>query len=225
MSPDEVLQNIYLFSAMGEPQLARIRQAMRRLSLSDGEHLFEWGEQAKRFYFVSSGQMLLKRISPDGDEKVIEIVRPGQTFAEAVMFMESRTYPVTAVAHGKTALLGFDNQTFIDLLRDSPDTCFRLMADMAMRLRKWVNEVESLTLKNATARTISYLLYQLPEGATSPATASLSTPKHVIASRLSIKPETFSRILHDLSEEGLISVDGASVHIHNIKELSRHSQF
>lgn len=219
------LKDVYLFAALGEPQLARVRQNARRITLGEGEHLFEWGQEARKFYFLVTGQIFLKRISPQGDEKVIEIVRSGQTFAEAVMFMEQRTYPVTAVAHNKTELLAFDNQMYMEMLKESPESCFRLMGDMAMRLRKWVNEVENLTLRSATARIINFLLYQLPEGATSPTTTTLPAPKHVIASRLSVKPETFSRILHDLTEARLISVTGATVTIHNIKDLSRHGQF
>lgn len=216
---EPLLRRSPLFSALDEQQLAQVRQTLRHIALAENETLFVHQQQADRFFMLLSGQIKLFRISPNGDEKVVELVQPGQTFAEAVMFMESHRYPVSATAIVPSELLSVDSHTFLNQLRQSTETCFRLMANMSMRLRARLREIDDLTLQNATFRLVSFLVHQLPKDASGNTTIQLQTPKSVIASRLSIKPETFSRILHGLCKDGIIEVDRSTVHVHDIERL------
>ncbi|MBZ0070511.1 MAG: Crp/Fnr family transcriptional regulator [Thiohalobacteraceae bacterium] len=213
------LGRTYLFAALNEQQLKTVMETMQEVNIEEGRMLFEHGQPADRFYLLLEGQIKLYRLSEDGDEKVIEIVRPGETFAEAVTFMSGKFYPVNADALVKSRLLAFPNATFHELLSNSVDTCFRLMADMSQRLHRRLNEIDSLTLHNATYRLVSFLLAELPEGVVASQEIVLTTPKHVIASRLSIKPETFSRILTKLSRDGLIVVRGNSIVLEDLPRL------
>ena len=188
-------------------------------SLAEGEQLFGQGQACDYFYLLRSGCIKLCRFSPTGHEKVIDIVLPGQTFAEAIMFMERQTYPVTSVSVGASEVIVFRNSTFREIVRESTDTAFQLLGDMSRRLRMQLNEINALTLQNATLRFINYLLQQLPERSQGTATIALAAPKNVIASRLSIQPESFSRILRNLQKNGLISVEGTRVHISDVGRL------
>lgn len=209
----------HLFASLGDEQLARIVDSAHVQSLAEGEHLFGQGQPCEYFYLLRSGCIKLCRFSPDGHEKVIDIVMPGQTFAEAIMFMERQTYPVTSVSVGASEIIAFRNGTFREIVRESADTAFQLLGDMSRRLRKQLNEINALTLQNATLRFINYLLQQLPEGSQGTATIALAAPKNVIASRLSIQPESFSRILRHLQKDGLIGVEGTCVHIGDVERL------
>lgn len=221
---DAELRRNYLFSGLDEEQIAKVRQSMRTLHLEEGERLFDFGIHADRFFLVHSGQMKLFRLSVDGVEKVIEIIQAGQTFAEAVMFMERQNYPVSAEAIAASEVYSFDSRGFLQVLRESTDTCFHLLADMSMRLHMRLNEIDHLTLQNATYRMINYLSQQIPEGGTTNVTIELNAPKSIIASRLSIQPETFSRILSNLQKEGIISVHGKQVEIHETRKLQEYVQ-
>ena len=221
---DAELRRNYLFSGLDETQIAKVKQSMRMLQLEEGERLFDHGIHAERFFMVRSGQMKLFRLSLDGVEKVIEIIQPGQTFAEAVMFMERQNYPVSAEALAASEVYSFDSRSFMQVLRESTDTCFRLMADMSMRLHMRLNEIDHLTLQNATYRMINYLSQQIPDGSTAKIAIELNAPKSIIASRLSIQPETFSRILSNLQKEGVISVHGKQVEIHDVRKLREYGQ-
>lgn len=221
---DNDLHRIYLFAELNDQQLAKMRQGMRTVRLRADERLFDHGQHADRFFFVHTGQIKLFRLSLGGVEKVIEIVRPGQTFAEAVMFMKRQNFPVNAEAIEDSEIWSFENRCFLQLLRESSDTSFRLMADMSQRLHSRLNEIDHLTLQNATYRLISYLLHEIDEKTQTTADIHLGTPKSIIASRLSIQPETFSRILHNLSKEGLISVKGKVIHVHDTRRLREYGQ-
>ncbi len=204
------LRRALLLSRLSDEQLARVARHATPVRLDEGQMLFRQGDPAERFYLVISGHLRLFRLSPEGAEKVIEIVTPGETFAEALMFLDAPRYPVCAAALGPVELLSMDNRDFTRMLRESFDTCFILLGVLSQRLRSLVCEVDNLTLHSATSRFACYLLAKRPvEGQI----LHLDARKGVIASRLSIKPETFSRIEKDLSERGIIRVQGRHVSI------------
>ena len=209
---DAELRRVYLFNALDAAQLKRVRRAMRALHLAEGERLFDHGQPADRFFLVHTGRIKLYRVSFEGAEKVIEIVPHGHTFAEAVMFMEHQSYPVSAGALAPSVLYSFDNKAFQQLLRDSVDTCFRLLGDMSMRLHARINEINALTLQNATLRLVGYLVREL-EAAGGTGTVELPAAKNVVASCLSVQPETLSRIFHNLGGDGIIRVEGKRIYI------------
>ncbi len=204
------LRRALLLSRLSDEQLTRVARHAIFVRLDEGQMLFRQGDPAERFYLVISGHLRLFRLSPEGAEKVIEIAAPGETFAEALMFLDAPRYPVCAAALGPVELLSLDTRDFTRMLRESFDTCFILLGVLSQRLRSLVCEVDNLTLHSATSRFACYLLAKRPvEGQI----LHLDARKGVIASRLSIKPETFSRIEKDLSERGIIRVQGRHVSI------------
>ncbi|HHB92484.1 MAG TPA: Crp/Fnr family transcriptional regulator [Thioploca sp.] len=219
---NQELRQIYLFAKLNEQQIEQIKKDVRLIKLDGGEFLFKHGQTAKRFFLLREGHIKLLRSSLGGDEKVFEVISPGQTFAEAMIFMPDSSYPVTAQAISKCSVLSFESKTFANILKESPDTCFSLISHMSQRLHMWINEIDQLTLQSATYRLINYLLYQVPEGCNYYKIEFL-IPKHVIASRLSIQPETFSRILNSLNKAELIRVDARTIYIDNVDRLRLYS--
>ncbi len=208
----------HLFSALDDAQLQQVLRSSHRIDLDDGQSLFETGDPAQRFFLVTKGQIKLFRLSAEGKEKVIDIIQRGNTFAEALMFLEQGGYPVSASALGAARVISFDNHQFLSLLRESTETCFRLMGTMSQRLRGLIKEIDDLTLQSATARMAAMLLQHRADAGQE--CFSLHAPKGVLASRLSVKPETFSRILHNLSADGIIEVKGQEVRVQDEERLT-----
>lgn len=217
-------EKIPILSSLSEEQLERLRKSARRVSLKEGELLHHQGDVAEYFYYLVTGRMKLFRLSQDGEEKVIEIINQGQIYAEAVMFMEGATYPVNGSALVDTEVIGFEFKAFLNILKESPQTSFKLLGAMSQRLHLMLAEVDKLTLQNATYRLVSWLLRQLLEE-NQQSEVSLTTSKQVLASRLSIKPETLSRLLQNLSKKGLISVQAKSIRIHDPEQLKEFINF
>ena len=208
----EVLTTSHLFSALEETQLERVRRHSHITDMVEGESLFFQGDNATSFYLVLSGRIKLYRVSPEGKEKVVEIIEAGATFAEALMFMDRPHYPVTATAIAPSRVIAINAREFKAMLRESIDSCFLLMGNMSFRLRSLIREIDALSLDTGTVRTVAYLLHQAPADTDH---FELKVAKSVIASRLSVKPETFSRILKSLHERGIVSIDGRNVTIHD----------
>ncbi len=210
---DAELRRLPLFAELDDGQLARMRDSRRTLSAGAGETLFHMGEVSRHFYYVDTGTVKLFRISPAGQEKIVEIIRAGQTFAEAVMFFERPLYPVNAEALEPTTLTAFDSAVFMSMLRESTDTCIRMLGTLSMRLHHRVNEIDALSLQNATLRVVHFLIERLAESHADANVIELEAAKKIIAARLSIQPETFSRVLHALTDAGAIHVDGRRIEV------------
>jgi len=215
----DILRQNILFSGLGKEQFARVVASSKTVQLKEGELLFEQKQAANYFYLLETGDIKLFRLSPDGGEKVIELIRAGQTFAEAVMFMHGSIYPVNAQAITDSRLIRIEMAMFRDLLEHSPQTSLKILGYMSRRLHGLVQEIDQLSLQNAKMRVIQFLLQELPSDAVPPCQLKWDTPKTVIASRLSVRPETFSRILKQLIQEHLIKVEGKNIEILDIDGL------
>lgn len=207
-----------LFGRLSEEQLERVERLAKRLSLKEGDSLFDQGDDADRFYLVTKGHIKLFRLAPDGNEKVIEVVDPGHTFAEALMFLDQPRYPVCAQALGASEVISINAGDFLEMLRNSIDMCLLLLGDMSFRLRGLIREIDDLSLHSATCRVAAYLYTHKPE---SSAEFDLEIPKHVLASRLSVKPETFSRIIKSLKARGVLEIKGSKVMVNDLEALEQ----
>lgn len=215
------MRECVLFKDLDEAQFVRLVACARVHDIDAGATLFEQSQPAHHLYQLTSGQIKLSLLSIDGDEKVIDIISPPQPFAEAVIFGERRRYPVNAVALLPSQAVAIEGRVFLQLLRESVDACFDIMARMSIRLHWLVDEVDRLTLHNATYRVITYLLDEVPENTEISAELCLTAPKNVVASRLSIKPETFSRTLKRLTEKKMIEVSEEYIVLRDIPRMRR----
>ena len=216
----ESLRSHYLFAGLDGDDFERLAERVSVVSMEKGSILFHRGDNAEFFYFIESGLIELSLISPTGDKKTLEVIGPGRTFGEAVAFMRGHKYPVTAEALESSVLCRIPNNPYVELVRSDSDASMRLLADLSKHLHDRVREIENLTILNARTRLTSYLVDHLVgEPVDDQATARLDLPRHVIASRLSIQPETLSRLLRHLADEGLISIDDRVVFIHSLSRL------
>lgn len=213
------LKGGYLLAALSQPEFEEVLAHARARTLVPGERLFDQGDPCTHFFFVLSGIVKLCRVAPSGEEKVMDLVRPGNFFAEAAMFMGGR-YPINARALEATRLVALDSRHFVGLVRANSDLCLRLLSKMSQRMHGLINEIDNLTLHSGAQRVIGYLLEQLPEGV-APPSVRLMVPKHVIASRLGIQPETLSRVLAKLRGQQLIDVRDDMIVLNDVDALRR----
>lgn len=217
--PETELRQHYLFNDIEQSLLDELLQRVRVIQLSAGDKLFSQEETAEYFYYVQQGQIKLSRVSQSGQEKVIEVITSGQFFAEAVMFMQRKKYPVDAEALVDSVVYSISNQTYRGILEQSTQYCFRLLGDLSARLHTQLQEIDHLSQQNATYRLVRYLINQLPPDCDNRYDLKLPIPKQVLASKLSIKPESFSRLLAILSGKGVITVSRDHIVINDVERL------
>ena len=215
----EGMQRHYLFSGLDQEDFEALIQHVTAVKLEKGEILFHRGDKAEYFYFVDAGQLELNLIAPTGQRKVLEVVGPDRTFAEAVAFIREHRYPVTCEALSDSVVCRIPNQAYLDLIYRNPDACMRLLSDLSRHLHARVREIERLTVQNARDRLVSYLLEHVVETNDDEATIRVELPRHVIASRLSITPETLSRLLRTFVEERILTIEDRVIFVHSLSRL------
>ena len=214
------LANVPLFKELASDELDRIAANTQQVRAARAEVLFRRGDPALGFHIIVFGQVKLAFTSPRGDEKVVDLIGPGQSFGEAVMFME-RPHVVTAQTLSDSLLLYIAREIVFQELEHDPRFVRRIIAGLSSRLHRLMSDLESDSLHSGTQRIIGYLLRDSEDNPESKNAleVTLSANKGVIASRLSLTQEHFSRILHDLSARGLIEVHGRSIYIPDVAKL------
>ena len=216
---EEFLRNLPLFRDLSADEVERIAASTSQVRLPTGSILFRKGDPCTGFHVIVYGQVKLAFGASDGSEKVVEILGPGQSFGEAVMFLD-RPYVVFAETLADSLLLHVGKSVIFQELEHSQDFSRRMLGGLAQRLHRIVSDLEGYSLKSGTQRVIGYLLRDVAAGQTGrTAEVTLPATKSVIASRLSITREHFSRILHELSDAGLIKVSGRHIRFVDLDRL------
>ena len=215
----ETIRGHYLFSGLTDSEFDGLAAEVLVETFDKGEILFHRGDRADAFFFVESGQVELSLISRDGQKKIVEVIPHGRTFAEAIIFMAEAKFPVSAEALSNSVVYRIPNDAYRNLLQDNSDACTRLLSDVCYHLHQRVREIERLTIQNASSRLASYLIDHIVETNDDEATVRLDLPRHVVASRLSVTPETLSRLLKAMSDDGILTVDDRLVFVHSLARL------
>jgi CRP/FNR family transcriptional regulator, dissimilatory nitrate respiration regulator len=218
---EALLSRVPLFNGLEADEIARIARGTREINALRGDILFHKGDSPTGFYLIVYGQVKLAFTSSQGGEKVVDLLSQGQTFGEAVMFMD-KPCMVYAQALSDSQLLHISKNVIIEELERDPKLGRKMIAGLSMRLHHMLTDVESYSLHSGRQRIIGYLLRDKVNSDANSLTVTLPTNKGVIASRLNLTQEHFSRILHDLSAKGLIVVEGRKIGIPDVEKLRCH---
>jgi CRP-like cAMP-binding protein len=214
-----LLANLPLFKEASAEEIDRIAQGTHSIHASRGETLFRQGDTFEGFHLVVYGRVKLSFISPQGADKVVEIIGPSMSFGEAVMFLEL-PYVVYAQTLADSLLLHVSKTVVFSELEHNAKFARKMLGGLSRRLHSIISDVEAYSMHSGAQRVIGYLLRDAKQAAgNGPADVILSTPKGVIASRLNLTPQHFSRILNDLKQAGLVSVDGRTIRIGDVERL------
>jgi CRP-like cAMP-binding protein len=213
----DVVTRAPLFKAMG-PNISRTMIGDRLpKTYARGETIFEQGEPADGFFCVLEGWTKLYRLREDGEEVVVAIFSAGETLAEVAMFLGGR-YPASCEAVSPSRVLKIDAASLRRAVLAEPQLAFDMLAAASLRLRQLVDEIEQLKARSAPQRIADFFVRQA-DSASGPARIALPYEKALIASRLGMKPESFSRALGKLAELGVV-VERESVYIPDVAKLA-----
>ena len=198
-----------MFAGVTEDDLDELLRVARSRDGEKGELLFNEGDPANGFYVLASGKIKIYKLSPEGKERILHIVHPVATFAEAAIFADG-LYPAYAEPLEKSSLIFFPKKEFLALLQDQGRIAINMIAGLSRFLRQFATQVEELTFKDVPARLARYLLDLT--GATG-GEVTLPISKSQLASNLGTVSETLSRTLRKLSDDDMIRVQGKTIEI------------
>ncbi len=209
MDTNTVINNMGLFEGLSEDGVAKLARVAVPLKMGKGRAIFEEGQPAKGFYAIGAGRVKIYKTSPSGREQILHLMGAGEVFAEVALF-SGREYPASALAMEDSELLFFPKNTFGKLLADDPDLAMNMLALLSLRLQAFTVQVENLSLREVPGRLSAHLLLLAGEDKE---IVRLDLPKGQLAALLGTIPETLSRVLRKMDEEGFIQSDGASIRL------------
>ncbi len=216
----QTLSEFFMFRELNTEQIARIAEHSQIIDFPKGTSVFNRGDAAVGLYILLEGQLKLGVTSPQGTEKIISIVSPGDSFGEAILFLE-RQFPVYAQAIMDSQVLVVPKNLIFSMLDNDAMFARKMLAGLSVRMHQLVQDIEMLSLQSCTQRFIGYLL-QISADAPDATNITLPASKTTIASLLNLTPETLSRTLAKLQQLGLIEVNGKDVTITDVKKLRKY---
>lgn len=202
---EELLSHLKVFECMSSEVRRDLAVASVRLRYQKNEMIFHRGDQALGLYVVVVGRVKISIPSPQR-EKVIEFIDPGQAFGEAVMFLD-HPYLINAQALSDCLLVWIDKRSIEKAMERDPVFCMHLLKGLSHRFETLLKDIEVVNLQTAIERVTGYLLTQPRDDED---TIHLFNKK-MVASKLGLTPETFSRALNQLIQNDAISVHGAKI--------------
>jgi len=201
----DILGRLPLFRQVAAAQLRKLaRRAELRRAAKDSL-LYKRGDPASGCYVLVRGLIKLSLRAPAGAEKVLRLVGPGETFGESMLF-DARPQPVDAFVLADSELVFIPAQALTDMLDRDRAFARAMLTALSQRIHTLIADIAAYSLSSGTQRIAAFLHSLADPAAPAPARVRLPANKTVIASRLGITKETFSRLLHELIAEGLVEV-------------------
>lgn len=224
LAPEEsaacVLAALPLFDGLGAEVLERLARHSQLLRFARGDTVLHCGQALEGLPVVVSGHVKLHAISSSGQEKVIGLVGAGRSFCEATLFGEQPCV-LNATALERSVVLMVSRPALLEEIGRTPSLSLRLLSGMSEQVNDLLDDVQSYALHSGTQRVIHYLLRDSGREAGEPTTTvALPVSKATLASRLSITPEYFSRLLGTLETERMIKVQRRAIHILDPQRLA-----
>ncbi len=216
-----VLLKSQLFGDLSEEYIEAIEKISVNKHFNKGDIIFFEGDESAGFYLVVEGAVNVYKLSPEGKEQILHIVKKGETVG-AVPVFSGKAFPANARAISKSHLLFFCRDKFVHLITHMPSLTMNILALLSMRLREFTTQIENLSLKSIPGRLAAYLLY-LSQEQRGKDIIKLTISKTQLASLLGTGPESLSRVLGNMKRAKLVEEEGATIKLidrHLLEELA-----
>lgn len=211
-----VLQNVPIFTGLGEPVLDRLASRCVPRAVGEGFMLFRAGDRCSGLYVVLEGRVRIYRTAPDGREQTIAVEGPGRPVAELPLF-DDGPYPASASTSTASRLIFLPRGEFEHAFRTDPDVASSVVRALGARLRHMVQLVETLAFRDVAAR-LAMLLADYAEHDGVPVedgvAVDLARTQEELAAEIGTARESVSRAMKQLKARGLIrKANGTKLHV------------
>ena len=204
------LKTFPLFHGLSDEVLASVARVSMMRRITRGQSVVNAGDRSDYVYFVLTGSLKVIVSDEDGREVILSILGQGELFGEMGMFDEQpRSASVVAVVPADLVLIA--KQDFRLIMRENFDVAWRIMSNLASRLRNADRKIESLALMDVYGR-VARLLLEMSEEIDGLKVVKKKISKQDIAKMIGASREMVSRVMKDLGLRGLIEeTDGGII--------------
>jgi CRP/FNR family transcriptional regulator len=220
------LRKLELFSELEDEALDRLAGLSRILHLPKKEMIYHAGETYRGMFVVLSGLAVVFKRSDEGRMLILQVCRPGDSFAAVPLFEEGEAgYTANARVTRNSEILFLPREKFVPFLKQHPEIAWEMLRGFAARIKEIGLQLEGVTLREVTERLAQYLVREVEAAGEhdedGPPVLQLPLAKGTLASYLGMVHETLSRTFSRLVKDGIVSVKGSKVTIHDIERLKK----
>ncbi|MCL4678097.1 MAG: Crp/Fnr family transcriptional regulator [Alphaproteobacteria bacterium] len=221
MIMSQTIKRTALFHAVDMETIDSLAKQCHQKNYTKGRDLFAMGDPADLLFIILSGWVKLYRTSKEGEEVIIHVFGPGESFAEAAVFGDGKIYPVNAQAVDDVTLIEIPRSFFTQKIEKDSRFALRMLGAIAARQHYLVQQLEQVTTRTAPQRIGAFLIRFCQKIKHAPGGWAVRLPydKSIISTRLNIKPETFSRALAKLEPYG-VELQGRDIVITDMFRLA-----
>lgn len=197
------VSKVPIFNHLSPEQMTEIKELSQSLVLEKGDTLYRSGEESDTLYIVNSGRIRIYRITESGKERLLKILHSGEFTGEMALFTES-LHESYAEAMEKTVVCTITRKKFHELLLKYPTIALATLHELAYRLKSAEAQATRFVTAKVESRIASFLIESINDADNPSSEIVLPMSKKDLASYLGTTPETISRKLSQLEDEGLI---------------------
>ncbi|MGD9567008.1 MAG: Crp/Fnr family transcriptional regulator [Sedimentibacter sp.] len=205
-----------IFNHLEQEEMDEINASTHTVSYKRGEIIYHAGEQSDALYIVHEGKIKIYNLSESGKQQLLRILKPGDFTGELSLFSES-THESYSEAMENTSICIFKRSDLQKLLLKYPTISLKLLNEFSKILKDSHKQTTRFATERVETRIALYLAECAEENHSN--TFELPMTKVNLASYLGTTPETISRKLTDLEDEGLIKKNGKKIKILDLDGL------
>ncbi|MFZ1388382.1 MAG: Crp/Fnr family transcriptional regulator [Thiolinea sp.] len=214
----EALKRLPLFCQARTADLEILARSAHKVYAKRKQMLFQQGDPCEGFNVIVYGRVKMSLPTWAGGDKPVQIIEAGGCFGDITMF-NGDAYFMNVQALEDSFFYYVPREAIITLIRNDPMFAMQMLGSLSAKVKGLVDDIESFTLQPPAARLITYLLRLLPQDCAKTAKIELSINKNVVAAQLNLTPETLSRYFKELTNKGLVTVEGRWVLVHDVDQL------
>lgn len=201
VSHKSCVSHVPIFNHLEEEQMDEIMETTQSVSYKKGEILYHAGDPSDSLYIVHTGKIRIYRISDSGKEQLVRILKPGDFTGELALFRET-LHESYAEAMEVTKVCMIQRKDLQEFLMKYPSISLKILSEFSNRLEESEKQTTRFATEKVETRIAQFLAECISEENRHEFVLPMS--KKDLASYLGTTPETISRRLSDLEEQGLI---------------------
>jgi CRP-like cAMP-binding protein len=211
-----------IFDELEPSVLDRFAEHAHQNMHKKGKILFIHGDPAEHYYVVKSGHVKLFRETLDGTQAVIDVLSEDDIFGHNLLF-EEHTYPYSAEVAESGAIISLPLSDLREEIYNNHAIAISVLRTITRQLGRKEKELEHRATQSTTQRIGCFLLRQALREKSSLPIIRLPYDKMLLAARLGMQPETFSRALSQLKKKNGIRIEGSFIHLESLDQLSTYA--
>ncbi len=217
MSKTDHLRNVPIFTDLSDSDLNRIASKMVSRDYEKGQMILLEESTGETFFIMTSGTVKVTRLSDDGREVILALLGESDFFGE-MSLLDGEGRSANIVANEDAEVMTLSRRDFLECLETYPKIAISLLEELAVRLRKSDQQIESLSLSDSEQR-IGITLIRLAEERGTIKRGDVTVQnlpyQQDIANMAGTSRETVSRTLKLLEDKKLVKRNGSDITIFN----------